>query len=363
MKILSSASARPNFVKLAAISHACARAMSPVEHVIIHTGQHYDPLLSDVFFQQLDVPAPTANLGIKGGGDREEVIRQTADAMRPVLDREKPSVVLVYGDVNGALGAARAAHDLKIPLAHIEAGLRSKDLSMPEELNRIEIDNLSQHLFVSEQSGMDHLESEHVKGKAHFVGNTMISTLLRMMPVIQKASLPPKLPERFVVATIHRPSNVDTPDAARMIVSFLTEVSQKIPVVLPLHPRTAAALERHRVVLPSSIVTISPLGYIEFLALASRADCILTDSGGIQEEALVLQKRCFTLRQNTERPSTIACGSNILIDPSQKADRALVHEFLRAPSSLKIVRPPLWDDHAGERILEILLSLYSQKKG
>lgn len=354
MKVLSSASARPNFVKLAAVHHAFS-AYPDLSHVIVHTGQHYDPLFSDIFFEQLNIALPTHNLGVKGGGTREEVIQATADAFAPVLEAEKPDVVLVYGDVNGAVGAARAAKKAGIRIGHIEAGLRSFDTDMPEELNRIEIDRLSDDLFVSEQSGLTNLRHEGIQGKAHFVGNTMIDTLIRMQPTITESALPFDPPEQYCIATLHRPSNVDSEETLRNVLGFLAMVTRKCPVVFPLHLRTKATIEKFGLEdMLRNMRVIEPLGYTQFLKLLSGSSFILTDSGGIQEEAAFLQKRCFTLRRNTERPSTVKSGSNVLLNPDKEADRHLVLDFAASPSAMNIVVPEKWDGKAGSRILGIL---------
>lgn len=356
LTVLSSASARPNFVKLAAMHHAIA-ARKDVRHLIVHTGQHYDPVFSDVFFRELGIPTPTRNLGIKGGFDRETVIDLTACAMTPVLEELQPDIILVYGDVNGAVGAARAAKTIGIPLGHVEAGLRSFDDSMPEERNRIEIDQLSDVLFVSEESGMRNIVNEKLTGQAHLVGNTMIDTLVRMQTAIDRAAVPPNLPGRFAIATLHRPANVDRAEDLKRNLTFLAELSKYCPVVLPLHRRTQENIRRFNLSdsLPSSIILLEPLGYIEFLALVRRSAFILTDSGGIQEEATFLRKKCFTLRLNTERPSTLENGSNTLIDLTKEADRKTVLDFASAPRDPVVIIPPLWDGKAGERIVNRLM--------
>lgn len=355
--ILSVASARPNFVKLAAVHHALAARPDEFLHVIVHTGQHYDPLLSDVFFQELHISDPTVNLGI-AGGDRLEVIDRTEQAMKEVLQTIQPDIVLVYGDVNGAVGAARAAHQLGIRLAHIEAGLRSYDMAMPEEVNRIEIDRLADILFCSEQSGMDHLREEQVLGHAYLVGNTMIDTLMDMQKVVasQREDMHARLSayEGRVVATIHRPSNVDDPETLTDVMAFLSEIAQICPMVLPAHPRLQQALERHAIPLGDGIVLASPFSYLDFLHVVQSATCILTDSGGIQEEAVLLGKRCFTLRRNTERPSTIMSGSNTLIDPTVESDREIVRSFAKNPIDPVIQIPEKWDGKTGERIVYTL---------
>lgn len=356
MKLLSVASARPNFVKLAAVDYACTLpSFADVHHVVVHTGQHYDPLFSDVFFEQLQITPPTHNLGIHGG-TREEVIDRTAQALIPVLEHERPEAVLVYGDVNGAVGAARAAKRLGIRLAHVEAGLRSFDTTMPEEHNRIEVDASADVLFCSEESGIRHLEQEGAKGEVHFVGNTMIDTLLRMLPVITEQHLPAGIPSQFAIATLHRPSNVDDPIMLAKNLDFLGEVADRCPVVLPVHHRLRAMLDKHGLEkrVPKGLRLIEAQPYMSFLRLVMSSAFILTDSGGIQEEAVLLRKRCFTLRRNTERPVTIAVGSNILVDPVVERDRRAVLEFAQSPGDVGVDIPQFWDGHAGERIVSIL---------
>ncbi len=363
MKVVSVASARPNFVKLAAVHHALAARPDDFEHIIIHTGQHYDPLLSDVFFEQLQIPDPDVNLGIHGG-TRTEVIQATADAMVSVLKELRPDIVLVYGDVNGAVGAARAASILGIQLAHVEAGLRSGDLEMPEELNRIEVDGLADVLLCSEKSGMDRLEMEHNKGKKYLVGNTMIDTLVRLQPVLRQLSplIQSKAEEfpggKIALATLHRPSNVDNPVTLRKVMRFIEDTAKECPVMLAAHPRLQQALEAVELDTSNKIplLIVPPMGYLEFLGWMQHVSFILTDSGGIQEEATFLGKRCFTLRRNTERPSTIDSGSNILINPESEYDRQIVLDFAKHPRDPQVKVPELWDGKAGERIADVLLT-------
>lgn len=353
MRIVSIASARPNFVKLAAIQHA-ASAPGGVEHLIVHTGQHFDPLFSDVFFDQLSIPRPTKNLGIAGGA-REETIERTKVACRDALRELRPDIVLVYGDVNGAVGGALAAKELEVPLAHVEAGLRSFDSAMPEEHNRIAIDGIADLLFCTEQSGVDHLKEENIPGAVHLVGNTMIDTLVRMTPFIGRAVVPVLPQGAYGVVTLHRPSNVDARSDLARCVDFLGEVARHTPLVLPLHHRLQHALTSFGFRLPSGVTGCPPLGYVQFLRLMRDSAFILTDSGGVQEEATFLKKRCFTMRRNTERPSTIESGSNVLIDPMNQEDCASVVDFAKNPRDPKVSIPEMWDGKAGERIIRILL--------
>ncbi len=353
-KVLSIASARPNFVKLAAVHHALALRPDEFQHIIIHTGQHYDPLLSDVFFEQLKIPQPAFNLGVHGG-TREEVIEATKIELLKKLPLIEPDIILVYGDVNGALGAAEAAKEAGIRLAHVEAGLRSFDLSMPEEHNRLAIDRLANILLCSEKSGVENLKKDpEVQGEIHLVGNTMIDTLMRMMPFIDQIELPSRIPlPTFVVCTIHRPSNVDSREMLEKNLHFISEIAEILPVILPAHPRLRTSMERYHLK-ADNIEIIEPLSYLEFLKVSSMSECIITDSGGIQEEAVWLHKRCFTLRPNTERPSTIESGSNVLIDPENVDDRQKVLEFAKNPVDPAITIPDFWDRHTGERIAGIL---------
>lgn len=356
MHLCSIVAARPNFMKLAGFHHAFTAAKIPGwQHSIVHTGQHHNPLLSNVFFRELDIPEPDANLGVKGGATNEETVARTREACVPVLQRLQPNLVLVYGDVSGALGGAQAAKELGIAVAHVEAGLRSFDQTMPEERNRIAIDRLADLLFVTERSGVENLQREGITRGVHLVGNTMIDTLQRMGSLLQQ-SPPLRHPERFAVVTLHRPSNVDAEAALQENIRFLEHVAEQCPIVFPLHPRTAAALQKFSLQLPPSIHVSAPLGYIEFLRLVHRADFILTDSGGIQEEAAFLGKKCFTLRKNTERPCTLEenGGSNTLIDLAKEEDRQNVLAYATNPVMVAVRLPKEWDGRAGERIMDIL---------
>lgn len=356
--IVSVCSARPNFVKVAAVHHALAKHGGEFRHVIVHTGQHYDPLFSDIFFEQLSIPLPDYNLGIHGG-TREELLAATEIACCDVFPSIQPDLILVYGDVNGALAAARAAKKCGYLLGHVEAGLRSFDPSMPEELNRIEVDGLADILFCSEGAGVEHLKEEGVGGKIFLVGNTMIDTLVRMMPLIQAAELPVRFDGPFAVATLHRPSNVDNPQTLREVLSFFSEISRHMPLVLPAHHRLMHAITEFNLgdsVAPT-IELIPPLGYVPFIRMVKESAFILTDSGGIQEEATYLKKRCFTLRRNTERPATIASGSNVLVDTAVHADRSIMLAFAEHPVPFDVTVPELWDGKTGERIVGVLTNI------
>lgn len=354
--VVSVCSARPNFVKLAAVHHAFEQTCrGDFEHVIVHTGQHYDPLFSDIFFDQLNIPQPAFNLGVRGG-DREEVIGDTQAAFDEVLPKIKADIVLVYGDVNGAVGAAQSAQSAGCMIGHVEAGLRSFDSGMPEEHNRIAVDAMADLLFCSEPSGMENLKKEGIAGERHLVGNTMIDTLMRMQPAIALEELPPNLPSAYAVATLHRPSNVDDPEMLRLNVDMLLALSKQIGIVLPLHHRLKASLEKHSLLgeLSEVIRILPPMGYLPFLRLVTNARFILTDSGGIQEEATFLRKRCYTLRQNTERPATIDSGSNVLTDLRIPEDRERLLQAVLNAEDPVINVPAIWDGKAGERIVKLL---------
>jgi UDP-N-acetylglucosamine 2-epimerase (non-hydrolysing) len=358
MKLVSIVSARPNFIKLAGVYHALKESgKSDVEHIVVHTGQHHDPIFSDIFFKELNLPEPEVNLNVQSNGDNRDTAERTKQACIPVLQKIQPDVVLVYGDVSGALGGAWAAHDLNIKLGHIESGLRSFDETMPEEKNRKEIDNLANLLFVTEKSGVENLVHEGITENVHFVGNTMIDTLVRMKPVIEKQSLPEGLPEKYGVVTLHRPGNVDNKSALELSFAFLSGVASKFPLVFPMHLRTKSALEEHGMShsFSKDIKVLGPLGYLSFLRLVQGSSFVLTDSGGIQEETVFLGKKCFTLRKNTERPSTIDAKSNELINMRDEKDFKRVLAFCAKPKDPVVKVPEFWDGHAGERISDILV--------
>lgn len=356
MKICSVVSARPNFVKLASVYHAM-KDQKDVEHVIVHTGQHHDPLFSDVFFKELGVPMPKINLDIHGGTNEEQQ-KRVEDACRETFSKEKPEVVLVYGDVNGAVAAAKAADSLGIQIAHVESGLRSGDLSMPEEKNRIAIDRIATLLFVTEESGLRHLKEEDVTGEAHLVGNTMIDTLIRMLPVIEKEHPPVEISGKFGIVTLHRPGNVDDLVSLTHLVTVLHDLGQKIPLVFPVHLRTRAKLKEAGLEekLTSVVRCIDPLPYLSFMRLVLDSHFVLTDSGGIQEETTYLRKKCFTARPNTERPVTCEIGSNELVDLWKPMDLKKVYDWAASDTSAVGKIPPLWDGQAGARITEVLLA-------
>ena len=336
--------AAPVIRALAALGH---------EQRIVHTGQHYDEQMSEVFFVQLSLPRPDVNLEVGSGSHA----RQTAEVMTG-MEREftqnSPALAVLYGDVNSTLGAALAGAKLGIPLAHVEAGLRSFDDSMPEEINRRLTDQLCALLFVTSPEATGHLAREgRPVDSAHLVGNPMIDTLLASMAKLDtpaaRAGL--GLPERYVVATLHRPSNVDDPAAAATLVTALHEVADELDVVIPVHPRGRAALEAAGLSAHPRIHAAPPLGYLEFMALVKGASAVITDSGGVQEETTLLRVPCLTLRPNTERPITITSGSNRLVS-SQELALTVLKACADGPYQGEM--PPLWDGQAGPRIARII---------
>jgi UDP-N-acetylglucosamine 2-epimerase (non-hydrolysing) len=348
------AGARPNFMKAAPVL-AALRTYPRFAVELVHTGQHYDRQMSDAFFTDLGLPDPDVQLGVGSGSHAEQTARVMV-AFEAYMTERRPDLVIVIGDVNSTLGCSVVAAKAGTPLAHVEAGLRSFDRTMPEEINRIVTDALSGILFTTSSDADEHLLAEgHPREEIHLVGNTMIDTLERFRHQASNLSVPRSVgvePGAYLLVTLHRPANVDDPAALREILGALVELP--LPVVLPMHPRTRSAayaagadhlLDRLRVV--------PPQGYLDFLALQAQAAAVLTDSGGIQEETTVLGVPCLTFRENTERPITISQGTNRLIGTRPEAIGPAVRAVLgedRPPARV----PPLWDGHAGERIAGVL---------
>jgi UDP-N-acetylglucosamine 2-epimerase (non-hydrolysing) len=358
-KIMCVVGARPNFMKMAPLMAAFRAGDDPFECVLVHTGQHYDVAMSDVFFTQLGMPAPDIQLGIGPGKQGEQTGRMMA-ALETVVADTKPDLVLVVGDVNSTLAATLVAAKAGIPLAHVEAGLRSFDRRMPEEVNRIATDALATYLFATEEDGVANLKAEGVADeRIFFVGNVMIDTLLALLPTIKARGMAAEMGlagEAYGVVTLHRPSNVDDEAMLSHWMETLERISAKLPLVFPAHPRTAARLAAaglDRGLAKSGVKVVAPLPYVEFISLVSEARLVLTDSGGIQEETTVLGVPCLTLRDNTERPITVKLGTNTLVgtDP-QDAVRAVEGVLSNPPRTHTV--PPLWDGNAAERIASIL---------
>lgn len=348
------AGARPNFIKMAALISEFRRRPH-FSTTLIHTGQHFSPEMSQVFFDELELPVPDLNLGVGGGTQ----IAQTAELMKrlePALHECRPDLVVVVGDVNSTLAASLVAAKMAIPIAHIEAGLRSFDRRMPEEINRIVTDSLSDYLFVTEPSGCANLSAEGVRPeKIHFVGNVMIDTLLRFRERAARSGVLERLRldrRAYAVATLHRPSNVDDATQLERLLGVLSKLAERLPVVFPVHPRTRSRIDSAGLAI-GAVRLIPPLGYLEFLQLMGEARLVLTDSGGIQEETTILRVPCLTLRENTERPVTIERGTNRLVGTEPAAITRAAMQALAAGLSASPV-PELWDGAASARIADVL---------
>jgi UDP-N-acetylglucosamine 2-epimerase (non-hydrolysing) len=336
-----------------------------IEPILVHTGQHYDEKLSDIFFRQMGIPAPHVNLEV-GSGSHAMQTAEILKRIEPVLLEQKPDVVLVVGDVNSTIAVSLAAVKLGIPVAHVEAGLRSFDRGMPEEINRILTDALAEYLFITEEDAAEHLLREgRPKEAIFFVGNVMIDSLRHFLPIAQQSLIGGELSlkngahggnpwKRFAVLTLHRPSNVDSTEKLNELMGAINAVAQEIPVIFPAHPRTQQRLNQGGIQHHPNLRVIPPVGYLDFLCLLNKATLVLTDSGGIQEETTALGVPCLTLRENTERPITISQGTNVLVGTDPAKIVAAAREVLSGKSKAGRI-PPLWDGHAAERIVEILL--------
>ena len=354
IKIACVVGARPNFIKMAALTHEIERRPR-CSYELIHTGQHFSPEMSQQFFDELSLPKPHHHLGI-GSGSQTQQTAAIMQAIEPVFEQMRPDLTLVVGDVNSTLAATLTAVKLNIPVAHVEAGLRSGDRRMPEEINRILTDSVSDYLFASEQSGLDNLRAEGVAEERLFlVGNVMIDTLLRFRDRARQSSVLSDLgldAGAYAVTTLHRPSNVDDPSQLKSLIEVLTEISRQTPVVFPVHPRTRQKIESSGVRTEDLLLT-PPLGYLDFLQLTANARLVLTDSGGIQEETTILGVPCLTLRENTERPVTIHQGTNRLVGVEPAAILSAAREALENPPATSL-KPKLWDAKASSRILDVL---------
>lgn len=363
MHILHVVGARPNFMKAAPVLRALSTHPG-VRQSLIHTGQHYDSAMSQVFFEQLEMPHPDCNLGVGSGSHAEQTARVMI-AIEPVLLERKPDLVLVYGDVNSTIAAALVCSKLGIRVGHVEAGLRSGDRSMPEEINRILTDQLSNLLFTPSTDGDANLLREGIaSSRIHCVGNVMIDTLVRLLPLAEK-QFPADVASPYALVTLHRPSNVDDPSWLSAVLTTLVDLSSHLHVIFPVHPRTRERMQELDSQLRASerLRLLEPLPYLEFLALQKHASLVITDSGGIQEETTYLGVPCLTVRENTERPVTIEVGTNQLVGRNLQKLRAAAERVLGGTSENlpgKARRPPLWDGQAAERIAHIIVRASAQ---
>jgi UDP-N-acetylglucosamine 2-epimerase (non-hydrolysing) len=343
--------ARPNFMKAAPVIKALAELGH--EQMLIHTGQHYDARMSDVFFTDLGLPEPDVNLRVGSGTHGEQTAAVITGVERELMAR-RPALLVVYGDVNSTLGAALAASKIRVPIAHVEAGLRSFDNDMPEEINRRLTDQLCDLLFATSAEAVGYLGNEGIDiTKVHLVGNTMIDTLKACLPKLdaETARIAMGLPDRYIVATLHRPANVDDPASLKQLVTALHEVADKTDIIIPMHPRGAAAFTAAGLDSHPGIRICDPLGYLDFMSLVRGAVATITDSAGVQEETTFLRVPCLTLRPVTERPVTVTNGSNRLVAPVMLPAAAL-DALADGPYAGEL--PPLWDGAAGPRIAGVV---------
>jgi UDP-N-acetylglucosamine 2-epimerase (non-hydrolysing) len=354
------AGARPNFMKIAPLMKALAGdpAFDPI---VIHTGQHYDDNMSGQFFRDLGIPDPHYQLEV-GSSTHAQQTAEIIKRIEPVLQERRPRAVVVVGDVNSTAAAALVAKKLEIDVVHVEAGLRSFDRSMPEEINRIVTDSISDLFLVTEESGRTNLLREGVAAeRIHLVGNLMVDSLRQNLERARTSDIAAKLnigEQPFGLVTLHRPANVDDENALREILGALRIIAEALPLYWPMHPRTRARMQSSHIDLPGRIHVLDPLGYLDFLCLEARSSVVLTDSGGIQEETTALGVDCLTLRENTERPSTIELGTNRLAGTRKETILAAWEERNRSPRPKQV--PPLWDGHAGTRCREVLRAYFSR---
>lgn len=356
MRIVHVVGARPNFMKAAPVI-AAFDAHANIVQSLIHTGQHYDEKMSDIFFTELGLPQPDVNLGV-GSGSHAQQTAQIMMAFEPIMLNDRTDWVVVYGDVNSTMAATLVCAKLGIKVAHVEAGLRSNDRTMPEEINRIVTDSLADLLLTPSDDGTENLLTEGVDhSKIHMVGNVMIDTLVRLLPQTEKRPLLEQYhldPQSYGLVTLHRPSNVDDEIMLRQIVQTLHMVGQEIPLIFPIHPRTRARLETMGLAIDEQKVQLlPPQGYLDFLALQRYAKLIITDSGGVQEESTYLGIPCITVRENTERPVTITVGTNILVGQDMNLLQHEAKKVLNGGTKAGAI-PELWDGAAGGRVANIL---------
>ncbi len=361
-KILLIVGARPNFMKVAPIFAEMKRRSADFAPMIVHTGQHYDAAMSDAFFDDLGMSKPDVYLGV-GSGSHAVQTAKVMTEFEPVVLREKPDWVLVVGDVNSTIACALVGAKLGVKVAHVEAGLRSRDRTMPEEINRILTDSISDLLFTTSPEADENLRNEGIPAeKIRFVGNVMIDSLLEHLKVAERSPVRQHLGvdgKDYAVLTLHRPSNVDDRSTFGGIIDALLAIAEKLPIVFPVHPRTRAKIDEFgfaEQIAKSNIRLVEPLGYLDFMRLYSGAKLVLTDSGGLQEETTVLGIPCLTLRGNTERPITIEMGTNVLVGTDPEKIKQTAFDILADENLTKNAKiPPLWDGKTAGRICDELL--------
>jgi UDP-N-acetylglucosamine 2-epimerase (non-hydrolysing) len=357
-KILIIVGTRPNFIKVTRFKEL-VKNLPQLNVEIVHTGQHWDRNMSEVFFEEFGLK-PDYMLSVSAHSVVDQFSSMMSKLSELILEIGKPDLMIVPGDVNSTLASALVANKMGIPLAHLESGLRSNDRSMPEEINRLLTDEISDYFFVTEQSGIDHLSEEKKHGAVFFVGNTMIDTLVHFEPQILKSTIRQKLgieEKPYILVTLHRPSNVDSLEGQTKIIRLFAELSKKYTIVFPIHPRTRKNFEAADQVSQwldnGNLHLLDPLGYFDFQSLVKHADLILTDSGGIQEESTYRQVPCLTLRENTERPITVDLGTNTLVPFNEALILGLIEDIHRGKYKKGEI-PPLWDGKATERILQVI---------
>lgn len=362
LKVINVVGARPNFMKVAPIVEAMRRRKREFTPLLVHTGQHYDSAMSDSFFRDLELPEADVYLGV-GSASHAAQTAAVMERFEPFVIQENPDWVIVVGDVNSTLACALVCAKLGVKVAHVEAGLRTRDRTMPEEINRLLTDQISELLFTTSEDAGDNLRAEGISAdRIRFVGNIMIDSLLKYLPRSDKSTILKdlSLSEReYAVLTLHRPINVDDPTTFARILESLETISRRLPIIFPVHPRTRKTINKlgfaDRISTIGGLRLIEPVGYVDFLRLNSRARLVLTDSGGIQEETTVLGIPCMTLRESTERPITVTMGTNVVVGtvPQKIIEAALAALDESRSNSHKI--PPLWDGHTAERILDALI--------
>ena len=348
--------ARPNFPKLAPVR--AALAARGIAQVVVHTGQHYDAKLSDIFFEELGIPAPDRMIGV-GSGSQAEQTAKLLIAIDGAIAEIDPAVLVVYGDVNSTVAGALVGAKRGIPTVHVEAGLRSFDRSMPEEINRLVADRLADLCLTTSEDAINHLRAEGIEdSRIRFVGNPMIDSLMAVAPRMRTVAVAATYGlagQPYAVATLHRAGNVDDDAAARPLVEALIAAASRLPIVAPLHPPGAARLAAIGIGAEPRIHLVEPMGYIDFTSLVAGAACVITDSGGVQEETTILRVPCLTLRPNTERPVTITHGTNRLVTPATLI--AAIDEVVAGTYPIPSQAPPRWDGKAGERIADAIVEL------